>query len=159
MKVRTGFVSNSSSSCYIIALDPDFELRDEMFTEKYWEKATEKLKIEATEKGWGYEGSGYITEMLEDNTPEDIKKYCQPYLNKLKNKGSLWQEEDYNTYSILNDLFEIEGAAIFIDSIDIGPDAQQTCNIVPQIKKDWDKEDIQQFADLLNRLVGEKNES
>lgn len=121
MKIRIGFVSNSSSSSYIVTISRTFDINDHLvlFT---------KCLLNHDECG------DYITHENEDwingNTPNDIQinEFKTKHINKfneyielLKEGDSIWRDENYIFYQAIVDALNDLGCVI--GGVDTGPDS------------------------------------
>ena len=77
MKIRNGFVSNSSSSSFVILLPDSFDI--------------ESVDFEEFSDPYG-----------DNSTPENIKKA----FNQLKRDKCIWEEEDFNAVSALEKILD-----------------------------------------------------
>lgn len=97
MKIRNGFVSNSSSSSFVVLLPEDFRTQiDNMDLSKY-------------DNGDGTFGDGETTE-----------KKVRAELHELVRSKYLWQEDCWAEYTIIEEI--IREKELIIATIDGGPD-------------------------------------
>ena len=104
MKIRHGFVSNSSSTELYGSLPAAFDWDKEMKWDKVWDKV-----------------STYAIEELDEVEEGDAQKCFQTAKSQLKNQGVLWAEESYVGYEIMLNLLE----PYVIASMSVGSDAGQ----------------------------------
>lgn len=91
MRIKQGFVTNSSSSSYLVIIPKKFDIDDH----------SEKLLEYIDENSWDEEDPG--------ETYRDVKLAFA----ELKNRGELSQYEFYNAYNPLKELLDKLGFVIF----------------------------------------------
>lgn len=91
MRIKQGFVTNSSSSSYLVVIPKKFDVDD------HHKKILEYID----DNSWDEEDSG--------DTYQDVKLA----VTELKNRGALSQEEFYNAYYPLKALLDDLGLVIF----------------------------------------------
>lgn len=113
MKIRIGFVSNSSSTSYVIAITRDFKLSDEqkqLLGDYYNEYEDEKDQI----------------------TIEQIEKLFQKTLEKLCSSSQVWKDDTPLFDSMIRTLKE----KIVLAEIDGSPDEGCCVNVLSDKNKD-----------------------
>jgi len=98
MKVRTGFVSNSSSTSFVVLLPKDLKFKDLKITE-------EVIEI--------------VKESNEEATNKEVIKLVEKSLNNLVKTGLSMDEENCDTYLLAELLHEY-----IIAEIESGPDGE-----------------------------------
>lgn len=90
MKIKSDFITNSSSTAYVVFVPPDF-----------------KLALSQIQETWGYKDRlQYGEDEGEDISPDDILGDVNESINDLRNNGSLYSEDHHNVFWILRDAFE-----------------------------------------------------
>lgn len=87
MKIRTGFISNSSSTSYVILLPKDFKPHE--FMEKHIKEVP-----------------GLMSEMLDLEPGEYDKRVVVDTLTEFINKGYLWESDSDLAMSVLPELLK-----------------------------------------------------
>ena len=130
MKIRAGFVSNSSSTSYVIALTRDFK--------------TSQAKVQA----FMDECDPYAN--LEITSLEQADECIGRIVEALCSHDQIWMTESLveNVYEFIN----IFGDDIIITTMDGGPDDSQVCNIFADGRKD-------EMMTKLKKLVESQNEN
>ena len=95
MKIRTGFVSNSSSSSYVVLIPNDFDVDDFVYANL---KAIEPMYREQSEGEYGY--GRKKKKVMEYNYIDDIINRLRKYIKG----GSLYGEDDYLITQIVTEL-------------------------------------------------------
>lgn len=114
MKIRNGFVSNSSSTSFILAIARNFELPEEL---------KEKLVEEYKEYCWG-DGMG------EPPTADEI---VEEAVNILCSKEATWQEDCSASVTALVHIVTNDkelAKVYYITELDAGPDEGQYINVL-----------------------------
>ncbi|KKM62759.1 hypothetical protein LCGC14_1518420 [marine sediment metagenome] len=104
MKIRCGFVSNSSSSAYILLLKKDFQFTDEQIEEIIGETG------------------------LEEERDEEMKGALNSALEHLKNGKDVWIEELPGCMG--GAIAEALPDDLILTTVEMGPDAGQLINIL-----------------------------
>jgi hypothetical protein len=99
MKVRAGFVSNSSSSSYVIVIPKNFDVN--------------KISNEEIDKCYVHDYDTYIT----DDGSVDYDKVRKEIVDCIE-QGGIWHESNYGLFSICSDLLD----KYSISSIETGPE-------------------------------------
>ena len=113
MKIRNGFVSNSSSSSYVILLPVDFK-SDDLDTKKIFKEIDHERLSDIIEEmygtdDWDGEYNFAVGEIIKDK----IKTFLS--------EKEIWAEDDYSMYDIIYSSFKDN----IIAGIDTGPDEAQ----------------------------------
>ena len=125
MKLRTGFVSNSSSSSFVIAITRDYvfspEIKEKMYNEyiNYWEE--EEVSME----------------QFDNLLKEGLNELCS-------GNGIIWEEDSSSITSTI--LAELED--VVIASVDVGPDAGSTTNIFADNRIKKVKKQLQEILEM-----------
>jgi len=101
MKIRLGFVSNSSSSAYVVLLPDKFNL-DGIDLSRYTKEMID---------------DGFVEDEINTEEKPDPEKHLKDLFKKLKRDKSMWYDEDTYAY-ILADLLSRQG--FVISEIDMG---------------------------------------
>lgn len=120
MKIRNGFVSNSSSSSYVLYIPDNFD-REKFFQEN------EQIAID----------------IIENDEKYDQKKFKKIYLDFL-NGGGFWRDNDYISYEALYEMF----SDFEVASMETGPDEGQMVILDNQKIKKIDGLKIKKFKEL-----------
>lgn len=138
MKIRKGFVSNSSSSSYIIALTRDF-------------KITTLLKEKIL--GEFYDMNYYNQE--EELADDVVEAMIKEAINQLCSRNQIYKEEcSYGGVSkMVPAVVHALKDEIVITTVDNRPDAESYCNVLSDNKR---KEFLTKISDILEK---EKNEN
>lgn len=119
MKFRTGHVSNSSSSSYIVSVPEHFNINDhiELFINCLYQHDDEGDHIEWPDD-WS-EGEP-ITDSMEQEFIAKVKPHYEKFIKLLQDGDAVWHEEYWTYYWGLHDAFEELG--MIIGGVDGGPD-------------------------------------
>ena len=96
MKIRNGFVSNSSSSSFVILFPDDFDA-----SKIDWSKVDLAALASDYFDGDFEDEDGNIVEGSED----ELKKTIIEGVEKLQTEGELWSEDDYGVSEAISELF------------------------------------------------------
>jgi hypothetical protein len=154
MKVRNGFVSNSSSSSFVVAIPKGYKLSDEEMSEiragledydsyfSHYEKLAEDEGntevLDEREKIQKMLESGNFEEMTDDEpVTDDIKNAdIANGLQYLKTDGVLWQDSEYwddvPASAAASAIVEVLHDKVIITSIDGPSGCGQTINILAE---------------------------
>jgi len=116
MKIRQGFVSNSSSSSFVIAVPRDFEITDDIVT---------KLKEEVNKYSW--RDDDWTEDKIREQLPKTIDELCSGDGLFADYYGPMTPELGFELAKV---------ADLIIASFEGGPDEGQTVNILADDNKE-----------------------